>query len=82
MSGVTLVERLVRRVPQPVPDLPVPAEDDDVTHYFCGCSPNVAFCGTDITAEVLVPDEAETNDCSLCVLACELEPLCPRCGKE
>lgn len=43
------------------------AGDSDLNHYYC-CDPNVALCGTDISA---MPETDEDIDCVVCA---DLEP--------
>jgi hypothetical protein len=60
-------------------------DDDDLDHYICSEFPNVAFCGTDVSASPWV-DESVTllpTDCSMCVYVWETAgELCPVCKKD
>jgi hypothetical protein len=53
-------------------------DDDEFTHYFCACSPDVAYCGTPLDGSVIEGD----NDPPDCVVCYAMRHCCPRCGLE
>ena len=51
---------------------------NDLEHYCCTCSINVAFCGADLSDAEYVEYEETPDDCVVCV---ELKDRpCERCG--
>jgi hypothetical protein len=66
--------------------LPGPADtgtgDDDWTHYFCDCDPDVGMCGADLTGLEELDEDDGSPDCELCVVLLEATAgVCGRCGK-
>ncbi len=64
--------------------LPRPVDTDrtpePVDHYYCPCTPDVAFCGADVSSEPEVSGTESTNLCALCALVDEDNGPCARCG--
>lgn len=60
------------------PELDTATHDgDDEVHVVC-CRPDVALCGSDVTALAWVDDDAEAT----CVVCADLEGLpCRRCNE-
>ena len=67
--------------------LPRPAEpgtgDADFDHLYCPCTPDLAFCGEDVSAcPVLDGEFSSDRVCPLClVLADANNDACARCGQ-
>lgn len=65
--------------PAPVVDTEVvdsTGPDETLSHWFCRCSPDLAFCGWDVSEH----EEADgaISEADLC-LVCADFTLCPRC---
>jgi hypothetical protein len=58
-------------------------DDDDWTHLFCDCDPDVALCGADLAGVDEVDyDEPDADECPLCVVIADVAgDVCARCGK-
>lgn len=58
-------------------------DDDDWTHLFCQCDPDVALCGADLTTADEVDDDGPWPDeCPPCVVLLDANgERCARCGK-
>jgi len=56
------------------------ADADDLDHTVCGCNPNRALCGTDVTNEPWIEYAGPTpDDCIVCTHL-EFKP-CQNCGE-
>lgn len=55
-------------------------DDDDIGHYFCECSPNIALCGEDVSNQPVDESSAlmPENACKKCVKL--LRVHCILCG--
>lgn len=57
-----------------------PKSDDDLSHIFCDCSPEVSLCGLDISDQ---PTAEELGDDELLCVVCDYEEeyVCQFCGE-
>ncbi|MFK0172650.1 hypothetical protein ACIQU5_28025 [Streptomyces sp. NPDC090306] len=52
-------------------------DGDGLTHLWC-CDPDTALCGSDLTGDEDLDDDAEVD----CIVCLDLEEtVCPRCGE-
>ena len=59
-------------------------DDSDPNHWFCSCTPDVAFCGADVSGLPVLDDETAVDgaDCQLCGTLWEANGRrCVRCGE-
>jgi hypothetical protein len=62
-----------------VDDISTSDTDDEFSHYFCPCRPDISICGTPLEGRI-IPGEDEPPDCVVCYAM--LDAPCPRCGLE
>ena len=69
----------VEVLPQPV--APTTA-DDDLDHIYCECTPDIAFCGEDVSTSPIVDESSLNEVCALCDVLHEAnDGVCARCGQ-
>lgn len=52
---------------------------DDICHYYCDCSEDIAMCGESLKGHAYMPDAEDI--CPMCEALLEAETPCPRCGE-
>lgn len=56
-------------------------EESDLDHVFCGCNPDVALCGIDLSNADYVEGQWSEDDGDFCVVCLDLcDVPCPTCG--